>query len=384
MNRFTWSDGFFGQDETLVTQQSAIRIYDGEDKSSFDNGRLLLTTHQLIWRDSKNPSYVIALHLSKIVFCEEESSRAKIILHLSETESGHSQGPSATSKYNFIKFSFKSGGQIDFYRCLNDTLQRKLWKVVAKPKKSSILEGKAVGIGGIERSMQKQRAATDKTISAAFQDLDGLIVKAKDMVEISKSISRKIKDQKGEISEDETVRFKSYLLSLGISDPVTRETHGTGLKYYRELAREVSKAIEKPLRESGGVMTMTDAYCRINRARGIELLSPEDLINGCQQLEALKLPVRMEIFESGVIVLKLHSLMEENLIEETYDFVSKKKCLSAEELAGILKISIVLAKERLLQAEKKGKLCRDDSLEGLIFFPNYFLITPTNLDFNRT
>lgn len=112
------------------------------------------------------------------------------------------------------------------------------------------------------------------------------------MVEISKSISRKIKEQKGEISEDETVRFKSYLLSLGVSDPVTREKHGTGLKYYRELAREVAKVIENPLKvvfkikklkfveysiksiifqESGGVMTMTDVYCRINRARGIEV-----------------------------------------------------------------------------------------------------------------
>lgn len=67
------------------------------------------------------------------------------------------------------------------------------------------------------------------------------------MVDISKIISRKIKEQKGEISEDETVQFKSYLLSLGINDPVTRETHGTGLKYYRELAREVAKVIEKPL-----------------------------------------------------------------------------------------------------------------------------------------
>ena len=53
----------------------------------------------------------------------------------------------------------------------------------------------------------------------------------------------------------QTVRFKSYLLSLGISDPVTRETHGTGDKYFRELARQVSTAMEQPLQVSQAAAT---------------------------------------------------------------------------------------------------------------------------------
>ncbi len=69
----------------------------------------------------------------------------------------------------------------------------------------------------------------------------------------------------------QTVQFKSYLLSLGISDPVTRETHGSGSKYFRELAKQISTAMETPLKECGGLMTLTDVYCRINRARGMEV-----------------------------------------------------------------------------------------------------------------
>jgi ESCRT-II complex subunit VPS36 len=34
---------------------------------------------------------------------------------------------------------------------------------------------------------------------------------------------------------------------------------------------------------------------------------------------------------------------------------------------------VVLAKERLLAAEGRGLLCRDDSVEGLRFYPNLFL-----------
>lgn len=47
--------------------------------------------------------------------------------------------------------------------------------------------------------------------------------------------------------------------------------------------------------------------------------------------------------------------------------------MSAEELARILNISLLLAQERLLTAERTGKVCRDESIEGLKFFPNRFL-----------
>lgn len=49
------------------------------------------------------------------------------------------------------------------------------------------------------------------------------------------------------------------------------------------------------------------------------------------------------------------------------------KSLSIEELARILNISIVLAQERLLTAERSGGICRDESIEGLRFYQNLFL-----------
>jgi hypothetical protein len=38
--------------------------------------------------------------------------------------------------------------------------------------------------------------------------------------------------------------------------------------------------------DAGGVITLTDAYVRVNRARGLELLSAEDMLNACENLEA--------------------------------------------------------------------------------------------------
>jgi ESCRT-II complex subunit VPS36 len=38
-------------------------------------------------------------------------------------------------------------------------------------------------------------------------------------------------------------------------------------------------------------MTLADAYCRWNRARGLELVSPEDLLNACNKLEKINSPI---------------------------------------------------------------------------------------------
>ena len=48
----------------------------------------------------------------------------------------------------------------------------------------------------------------------------------------------------------QTVKFKAYLLSMGIPNPVTRETHGTGDKYYTELARQLATILAKPVEVS--------------------------------------------------------------------------------------------------------------------------------------
>ena len=58
-------------------------------------------------------------------------------------------------------------------------------------------------------------------------------------VTLSKSVSQKIREKQGEISDDETVQFQSHLLSLGVADPVTRESHGGGDSYTLELAKQV-------------------------------------------------------------------------------------------------------------------------------------------------
>lgn len=178
------------------------------------------------------------------------------------------------------------------------------------------------GIVGIERSLQEKHKATDESITKAFQDLSKLMTMAKDMVHLSRAISNKIRDRQGDITEDETIRFKSYLMSMGIDDPVTRDSYKSNNQYYKDLAKQISDILVDRVSEVGGMMALTDVYCRVNRARGMELLSPEDLLNACKQLNNMQMPVKLHEFESGVRVLQLQSLSNENVANTTLEMVS--------------------------------------------------------------
>ncbi|XP_036084414.1 vacuolar protein-sorting-associated protein 36 isoform X2 [Rousettus aegyptiacus] len=338
MDRFVWTSGLLEINETLVIQQRGVRIYDGEEKIKFDAGTLLLSTHRLIWRDQKNHECCMAIPLSQIVFIEEQAAgigkSAKIVVHLHPAPANKELGPFQGSKNAYIKLSFKEHGQIEFYRRLSEEMTQRRWENIPVSRSLQTNKGpqpgriRAVGIVGIERKLEEKRKETDKNISEAFEDLSKLMIKAKEMVELSKSIANKIKEKQGDITEDE---------------------------------------------ERGGIMSLTEVYCLVNRARGMELLSPEDLVNACKMLEALKLPLRLRVFDSGVMVIELQSHKEEEMVASALETVSEKGSLTSEEFAKLVGMSVLLAKERLLLAEKMGHLCRDDSVEGLRFYPNLFM-----------
>ncbi|XP_076176086.1 vacuolar protein sorting 36 [Ptiloglossa arizonensis] len=394
MNRFEYIESRLFPNEIYIRRDMGVHLYDGDIKTNFENGELILTSHRILWGrpgDISRGYTCLSLSLHHIIFFEEEASSSfsfglskKIILHLSEAITDKMPGPLDNSLYNYIKLSFKEGLDSNFIVQLSDTIIRRTWELTPimpmKQSDSNIGNVKPIpqiktrtGIIGIERSLQEQQKATDESISMAFQDLKKLMEMAKDMVSVSKTISAKIRERQGDITEDETVRFKSYLMSLGIDDPVTRDAYKNSNEYFKQLAKQLADILEEPVKEVGGMMTLTDVYCRVNRARGLELLSPEDLLNASRQLAPLNLPIVLRVFDSGVMVLQIRSHDDNTIVDVIANLIHEKGSLTAEELAQSEGISVLLARERLLVTEKNGKACRDDTIEVLRFYPNLFL-----------
>ncbi|XP_075545352.1 vacuolar protein sorting 36 isoform X2 [Dermacentor variabilis] len=346
MNRFVWSRENLQSGEVILRQQPGVALYDGERKTPFVGGELVLTSHQVYWTGPEKQR--ISLHLSLIVLIEEQSGSwsksAKVVAHVSPPTDEKHAGVVQSSPFDYVRFSFRSGGSSEFYQEMQAALQRKDW--LKMPTVDSRGKKIRTGIVGIERQIQAKHDEADKNISAAFEDLSKLMEMAKDMVALSKSITQKLKEKGSSLTDDETIMFKSHLLSLGISDPVTKSAYGSGINYYQELAKQLAEVLEGPVQESGGILSLTDVYCRINRARGLELLSPEDLLNACKVMESLQLPLRLHVFGSGVTVLKLATQNDEKTSAEARQLIDEHGSLSAEQLSPLIHISVILAKER--------------------------------------
>lgn len=57
------------------------------------------------------------------------------------------------------------------------------------------------------------------------------------------------------------------LQNIGFIDPVTKET--SGKEYYKELSKQIAVFLNDYLNTSVGIISLIDAYCLYNRARGI-------------------------------------------------------------------------------------------------------------------
>ncbi|XP_049696942.2 vacuolar protein-sorting-associated protein 36 isoform X2 [Helicoverpa armigera] len=381
-----------------------VKITSNEIKMSrftmtqFTDGEVVLTTHRILWGkpgDIPKGLVCLSLHLYYVFCIEEESGGVfglggpkRIILHLGPALPGKRPGPAVASPFHFVKFSFKDGIDQGFYRALTDAVTAKAWErptplsspisatspnASPKPSVAPVNSKMRSGIVGIERSIEEQHRATDQSITVAFQDLRKLMEKAKDMVAISKNISNKIRDKQGDISEDDTVRFKAYLMSLGIDDPVTRDAFRSDSDYYLGLAQQISDMMVAVLMDCGGIMSLADVWCRVNRARGLELISPEDLLNACKLLPTIGAPMSLRKFPSGACVLQLNSNRDEEVAKTTSELLEENGYLTPVKLSQIANVSVLLARERLFTTERLGMACRDESIEGLAFYPNLFL-----------
>ncbi|CAI4228926.1 unnamed protein product [Auanema sp. JU1783] len=382
MNRLAWYTPAESM-EDILCQAGHVGIYDGDTKQTeFEQGTASITLHRIIWADSSDPDRRLILHHSLVKSFEKHhksmfSRSLKVIIRLEPCPQGL-VGPINSSQFDYIRLVFKGGGEEEFCRRYDEALKRKTWQRHSSGSSSSGSRNshgqlRSLGVSGIERKLAENHQRTHESISLAFEDMSKLMESAKEMVGLSKGIAEKLRSRKGEISEDETVAFKSYLLSLGVSDPVTKSTYGTGSKYFEKLAEELIEILEEPLKNSGGMMTLPEVYCRVNRARGMELLSPEDVLSACKALENIKSKLELHRFPSGVLVVQLSSSSVDSTVDATSKFVRANGSCTANQLAQLEGITVVLARERLLAAEERAMVCRDDSIEGLLFYPNKFL-----------
>jgi ESCRT-II complex subunit VPS36 len=376
-----------------------VALVDGRsNRVVHQGGMVILTSHRIIWH-CHTQSRAYQGHLSKVADARKSRNffkpSSRVYLYL--------QGPDQHGDEPATKIDFVHGGRDEFLEQVKTLLQMRDWEKVPAPTPTSnpgsspalsaaesVFTTRKAGVGGIIRQQENTRAAQDKLAAEAFGDLQALMSKAREVVSVieryatvlaSKATGEGADAGSGDGEED--AELQGLLIDMGISNPVTRVSAGS--LYHQELARQLAqfltgggknsgKTTGGMLAARGGMMTLHDTFCLFNRARGTALISPEDLLDACKVLESLQLGMRLRRFPSGVSVVEAQDFSEQQVSERLRALAEGEAdgSLTALDVATHLRVSLTLAQEFLRTAEARGQLCRDESVQGTLFWPNRF------------
>ena len=226
-------------------------------------------------------------------------------------------------------------------------------------------------MGGLQRDVADSTRRTDHTLDAAFTDLTALMQHAGQVVQLAERFSRTL--AASQAGGEEEAAFTALLTEMGLPNPIMK-ANTPASQFHVLLSRQLSDFIAgHPRFQAQGMLTLTDVFCLYNRARGTDLISPDDCLKGCELMGAGEGGAGLRVVElkSGVKVVAREGAVERG-VEEVTRVVAERRGVSVLEASGVLGVSVLLVEERCRIAEVRGWIVRDDSIEGLRWWPNRF------------
>ncbi|XP_077226438.1 EAP30/Vps36 family protein isoform X2 [Tasmannia lanceolata] len=371
-----------GEVECSLIATVDLECEENPNFSPLKSGVLVLTTHRILWLNQTENSGVF-IPLASVIHAFPPKKSIKSMFHsprvriqVSSSAEGRIGEKGSRSAIITLVLRGKSDPE-SFFGRFWEVLRSRSWENSEGPGGSEVREkegGSSVGggggrssmmagVSGILRKEQEMWESTDKSLHDAFQDLNALMSKAKEMVMLAEKMRLKLlagSTSHSDTSNDEEMGSKQemqdWLLSVGIASPVTKES--AGALYHQQLSRQLADFVKLPLERAGGMIALIDIYCLFNRARGTELISPEDLLQACAIWEKFDVPVMLRKFDSGVMVIQNKTQSDEEVFGRIKTLVLKQEALrtgiNASDAAMTLGIAPALAKEHLLTAESRG------------------------------
>lgn len=334
-----------------------------------------------------------------------------------------------------IKLSFRKGGDKAFYNILKRALKGRAWegRQIGKGSRNGLLSNlgamspdkastsvRRTGIGGIIENVNASVKNTETELSDAFQDLEALAVKARDLVRLAAELNEKLNASTSGAAnapgsgaspspfvassasntpptpsagsmfavtsfvpsaEPEEAKFiRSSLSQLGlqmINGPVTPDMIGDEKKWVEELARELAGVLQgtsddSPGQKSVGIMRhrgvvgLDEVWGGWNRARGVALIPPSTFLQTLPFLpEYTSPPIRTRTFTSGLCVLHTPPYTHASFTARLSGYLVMSEVLTTSQIGQEENITISLASEMVEAVEAEGLICRDDERSAI-------------------
>lgn len=314
-----------------------------------------------------------------------------------------------------IKFSFRAGGDKAFYEKLKSAMIQRKWLASSAPPIPKSIDGlhssepsspvvsgfdvrnsprsSRVGIAGLEHLGKQSQRDNESVIGAAFEDLDSLMHLEKEVSAMAQKIAREYGDDANRIDFDIESVEEAGNGATGSGMLATRDTNSSETLYISELSRNLAEYVTDErrglLRKRGGTMSLVDLWATFNRSRdGVELVSPGDFQKAANVWTNLGLPIRLRQFKSGLMAVQYAYTSDERTVEQLKKWLESLRAqlhedvnwdyhhygigITAQDAAKKFGWSLGIANEELEMAEDRGALVREESIEGLKFWLNFF------------
>ncbi|KAF7343333.1 Vacuolar protein-sorting-associated protein 36 [Mycena venus] len=292
-----------------------------------------------------------------------------------------------------IKISFRKGGDKAFYAVLRRALKSKAWAGnntanAAPGDSSSATDANRSGISGILRNVESSAQGRATNMTDAFQDLEALMVKAKDMVRLAADLNERLTASSttaatastfaGEAlvpsTEPEEATFiRSSLSQLGLemsNAPVTLDMMKDERRWMEQLARELASVLQgssnsgrdaRGMMKDRGIIALDEVWGGWNRARGVALIPPATLLQVIPHLGACTTPtISMRTFPSGLSVLHTPPYSHVAFAARLSGLLALSGPKTITEVAREERVAVGLAAEMIGGVEADGDICRDD------------------------
>lgn len=339
--------------------------------------------------------------------------------------------------HNSIRLSFRKGGYRAFYDLLKTALQQKQWQRSTRTpqhlsQSQSDIDGRSpnglqdassrrVGIEGIFSAVDLQSREDSSTMQDALHDLEALMQRARNMVDFAEALNAKLTRQEAaQAASDGSVSpkdgeaanvIRTSLVRLGLPSPaITSDMARDEFEYNLQLAKEfagllystsspilgrgtvlntlqpisvpqTATAVQKSAdTKEKGILALDEAWCIWNRARGVALVSPKQILAVVPFLHRLTQPqIHCKTFASGFKVLHTPRFADDVLSDRICAHLKEDderwpQGLSTLQLSHRENCPLYLMEELLGNIEKRlGAIVRDEHGGQCVWYLNYIL-----------
>jgi ESCRT-II complex subunit VPS36 len=226
---------------------------------------------------------------------------------------------------------------------------------------------------------EQENIIEKKELKNSFSNIETLKQNAEKMMKLAEKLRAKLDVSKGEDKE-----INNILKNIGYINPETKEIAGS--EFYDKLANQINSYFNDYFNKnkSTKVISLIDAYCIYNRARGIELISPKDMKQAVNKLKYLpNQNIYLQSLNNEILVLHSVDYTSDNIIKSLKQFLSdnNKDFLTVNDIKKILNIeNMILFKYLIDDLLINGKLCSDESDIEVNYYMN--IISPYQFNYN--